>query len=524
MEYRTSPLSSPARPRARWPGIPSLAPDTERYRVVGGGSAMLPIYGGDRLTVVDVEGRQRAEIVVFSGGKIRPQVLGAEATGDASGLKALAAGKGIRSERFRAHLQRHGLSLEGARSIDVLGNDSPAGARVEFVAEEDGVIAVAAPGGPMRVDEQEPPTDLTLFVHRATPLRPGGEGHELPEPLQDPLNEIRVPRASARAYEVRAGDWIQVIDVDGRQCSDFQAFSRAALERGIERCVDVTTTRALMGQRYPQPGNLAKYYDIDFEPLVEVVQDSCQRHDAFSLACNRKYYEDVGYFGHPNCTDNFNAELTPYDVAPRRGWMSMNFFFNTDIDDSDQLVMDEPWSRPGDYVLMRALTDLVCVSSACPDDIDPANGWNPTEIHVRQYGKDLDTRRAVAFRKRTDAEAEMTKETGFHPRTSALTRNFAVYQGYWIPASYNNHGAIDEYWACREKSVAIDLSALRKFEVLGPDAEELLQYCLTRNVRKLAVGQVSYTAMCYDTGTMVDEGTVFRLGQLPVDLRDGLRW
>ena len=28
--------------------------------------------------------------------------------------------------------------------------------------------------------------------------------------------------------------------------------------------------------------------------------------------------------------------------------------------------MDEPWSRPGDYVLLRAMTDLVCASSACP--------------------------------------------------------------------------------------------------------------------------------------------------------------
>jgi aminomethyltransferase len=64
----------------------------------------------------------------------------------------------------------------------------------------------------------------------------------------------------------------------------------------------------------------------------------------------------------------------------------------------------------------------------------------------------------------------------------------------------------------------LDLSALRKFEVLGPDAETLLQYTMTRNIRRLAVGQVVYTAMCYDTGTMIDDGTVFRLGQ------DNFRW
>ena len=45
----------------------------------------------------------------------------------------------------------------------------------------------------------------------------------------------------------------------------------------------------------------------------------------------------------------------------------------------------------------------------------------------------------------------------------------------------------------------------------GPDAESLLQYTLTRNVRKLAVGQVVYTAMCYEHGGMIDDGTLFRL-------------
>ena len=58
----------------------------------------------------------------------------------------------------------------------------------------------------------------------------------------------------------------------------------------------------------------------------------------------------------------------------------------------------------------------------------------------------------------------------------------------------------------------MDLSPLRKFEVTGPDAESLLQYTLTRNVRKLATGQVVYTAMCYEHGGMIDDGTLFRLG------------
>jgi aminomethyltransferase len=45
-----------------------------------------------------------------------------------------------------------------------------------------------------------------------------------------------------------------------------------------------------------------------------------------------------------------------------------------------------------------------------------------------------------------------------------------------------------------------------------------MQYTLTRNVKKLSVGQVVYTAMCYENGCMLDDGTLFKFGQ------DNFRW
>jgi len=268
-------------------------------------------------------------------------------------------------------------------------------------------------------------------------------------------------------------------------------------------------SKALNGALTPQPP--AQFFDQDMQPLVEVIQDTCGRHDTFGLACTAKYYEDIGYFGHPNCSDNLSNALAPYGVTARRGWPAINFFYNTGIDEHNVLYLDEPWSRPGDYVLLRAVSDIVCASSACPDDTSAANGWNPTEIHVRVYPPDTVASRAIAYRMTADAEPRLTQDTGFHPRTSELTRNFSEYRGYWLPTVFNNAGAIDEYWACREKAVILDLSPLRKFEVIGPDAEALMQYVLTRNVRKLAVGQVVYSAMCYPHGGMLDDGTLFRL-------------
>jgi len=312
---------------------------------------------------------------------------------------------------------------------------------------------------------------------------------------------------------VKKGEYIQVLDVQGRECSDFQAFSLRALDRGLERDIDPTTTRSLMGSLYPTPGIFSKYWTSDQEALIEIVQDTCGRHDTFGLACTARYYEDLGYPGHVNCSDNMNIDLAKFNIKPRGGWPAINFFFNTMLDETNTIGMDEPWSRPGDYVMLKALTDLVCISTGCPCDVDPANGWNPTDIQVRTYRENEDFKRSIGWRKTPEADVENTKQTAFHECFARHTRDFSEYNGYWLANKMTNQGAIAEYWACRERAAIMDLSPLRKYEITGPDAEELMQFCVTRNMKKLSVGGVVYTAICYDHGGMIDDGTVFRLGE-----------
>jgi aminomethyltransferase len=518
MAERNPFVAGPPSPsRILRPGVPLLAPGHERYRVAGAGSAVLELEAGDRITVTDLEGGQGCELVAADArGRSDPGLIGASRRVAADGTRAVLDGAGEAGRHLRAALARRGIDLEGAAAAPVFGPGTRAGETASFTAEAACVLIVTAPGGPMGVERHDTATPLRLDIVRRR-IRPAGE-HTLPEPLADLAQDIPVPAATASAYLVRAGEYIQVIDVAGRQCSDFQCFDARKLDKGLQKPLDATTTRTLMGQGYPAPGLLSKGFDDDMTPLVEVIRDTCGRHDAFALACTARYYDDMGYPGHVNCTENFNAALAPYGVEPRKGWMALNYFYNTGIDIHNALYLDEPWSRPGDYVLMRALTDIVCVSSSCPDDIDPANGWNPTDIHVRTYSGKETFPRAMAFRMTPDAEPQLTRDTAFRPCFERHTRNFTEYRGFWLPTRFNNDGPIAEYWACRERAAVMDLSPLRKFEVTGPDAEALLQYTLTRNVRKVAVGQVSYTAMCYEHGGMIDDGTLFRLGQ------DNFRW
>lgn len=258
------------------------------------------------------------------------------------------------------------LTIDDGPGEPLFGAGSPAGAEHAIMPVVPMRVAIAVPGGAMDPDAQDAPTDLHAHLTRAQPV------DDLPPPLAEPVQDLRVPAASARAYRVKAGEYIQIIDVAGRQCSDFVAFDAAALDRGEEFGLDATVTRTLMGRSFSTPGLHARYFDARMKPLVEVVQDTVGRHDTFLLACTAKYYEDQGYPGHPSCSENFNHELAPLGVAARAGWPAINFFYNTFVAHDETIGMDEPWSRPGDYVLLRALTDLVCASSACPDDIDPA--------------------------------------------------------------------------------------------------------------------------------------------------------
>ena len=503
------------RPRLLVPGLIPFDPARETYRVRPGAAIVVAVEPDDTVVVRDLHGGQRAELTVLApdGRQDHGALAIGEPDTDATVLRMLAAERGGSGAELVARLAERGFDPAAAWATALFGPDSPAGTEVTLRAERGAVLVVAAPGGGRVIDGEVPGSDLELEVKRARPPR-GELEPVLPDPLAEPRLDFEVARASALVYEVRAGETIQVIDVRGRQCSDFLAFDANELQTGRERGIDATATRSLMGAGYPAPGLYSKYFTVDLVPLVEVVRDTVGRHDTFGLACTSKYYEDMGYFGHVNCSDNFNGQLDPYTVEKRRGWPAINFFYNTSIDEHNVYFLDEPWSRPGDYVLLRALTDLVCLSSACPDDIDAANGWNPTEVHVRVYPATERFSTAIAHRVTPDAAPVLSKETGFHTRTSALTGRMTEYNGYWLPTSYDNQGAVAEYWACREHAAVMDLSPLRKFEVIGPDAEELLQGTLTRDIRRLSDGQVVYTAMCTETGGMLDDGTVFRIGPM----------
>ena len=108
----------------------------------------------------------------------------------------------------------------------------------------------------------------------------------------------------------------------------------------------------------------------------------------------------------------------------------------------------------------------------------------------------------------------MPVASAFHERTHELCEslNYRDWAGYYAVSAYETHHE-HEYNAIRNACAVIDVSPLFKYRVTGRDATRLVDRIITRDAKKLAIGQVYYTPWCDEEGKVIDDGTVTRLAE-----------
>jgi aminomethyltransferase len=104
--------------------------------------------------------------------------------------------------------------------------------------------------------------------------------------------------------------------------------------------------------------------------------------------------------------------------------------------------------------------------------------------------------------------------TAVHERTFPLCEslNYREWSGYFAVSSYEVHHH-HEYNAIRNAAALIDISPLYKYVVSGRDARRLIDRIVTRDMEKVAVGQLVYVPWCDEQGKVIDDGTVMRLDE-----------
>jgi uncharacterized protein YcgI (DUF1989 family) len=182
------------------------------------------------------------------------------------------------------------------------------------------------------------------------------------------------------AAEVKAGQYLQITTVNGKQVSDFVAFNAQDASEHLSTSV----TRSINSSIMLQQG--MKLYSNRRNPMFELVEDRVGRHDMLFAACDpRRYQDDFELEGHANCREALTEALSDqgigYDEIPD----PVNWFMNVSIGQRGVLEIRESLAERSDYVLLEALMDTLIGVTACPQDQNQTNSQNPTDILVRIF-------------------------------------------------------------------------------------------------------------------------------------------
>lgn len=186
--------------------------------------------------------------------------------------------------------------------------------------------------------------------------------------------EYIIPACSGIKIDVRQGQNITVIDLDGGQVVDFFAEVMGKPQEFLSAGVTIDCNESLK----LNVGDTI--YTNLYRPMMQVLSDDVGEHDLLHPCCRPEMY-DFFYRngkGHPNCYDNINQALK----EQRPSITPINLFMNTKINPDGSISVEEPLSKAGDKVVLRALMDLTLGVAACSVSESKCNSGKCSPVKI----------------------------------------------------------------------------------------------------------------------------------------------
>lgn len=201
------------------------------------------------------------------------------------------------------------------------------------------------------------------------------------------LEEVVVPRCEGRAVEVRAGQMLRIIALDGPQVADstFLALdnSREGYHAGQTVALNMLAGTGTM-RRITTLWSRPPYE----RPMLTVVDDPVGVHFAWNGGrCSTGVYgiRDGIDSGHRTCQQNLEEAVRPWGVDPDLIPDVFNVFMRTDVEGEARLVFRQSPAQAGDYIDLRAEIDVLAAVSACPSETSASNGGEPKRIGLEVW-------------------------------------------------------------------------------------------------------------------------------------------
>jgi urea carboxylase-associated protein 1 len=194
----------------------------------------------------------------------------------------------------------------------------------------------------------------------------------------DIVRDVVVPARGSWSGVLKKGQMMRIVDLEGKQAVDFLCYNAHNYE---DRYAAADTMKVNQRGIFLSTGTVL--YSVGLTPLFTIVADTCGKHDTIGGCCSaalNTFRYGVGY--QHNCRDNFLAELKKYGMGPKDIPANVNFFMYVPVGENGEMDMGPSISKPGDYVDLRADSDVLAVISNCPQMNNPVNDYNPTPIRI----------------------------------------------------------------------------------------------------------------------------------------------
>jgi hypothetical protein len=193
------------------------------------------------------------------------------------------------------------------------------------------------------------------------------------------LFDAAVPARAPWSGIVPADGTLTITDLGGNQAVDCLFYD--ARNHAERYCAH--TTMAAQRNIFLKTGSVLR--SNEGQPLLEIVDDTCGRHDTIGGACSQES-NTLRYGYHTKhqhaCVENFLFEGAKWDLGKRDLVSNINWFMNVPVEADGTMGIVDGISAPGLRITCRAARDVLVLISNCPQINNPCNGFDPTPISV----------------------------------------------------------------------------------------------------------------------------------------------
>jgi uncharacterized protein YcgI (DUF1989 family) len=192
------------------------------------------------------------------------------------------------------------------------------------------------------------------------------------------MTQLRLEPQTGTAFELKRGQTLRVIDLEGEQVADLTAFARDDKSEWLSsgRSIDYANTI------YLTTGHIL--YSNRSRPMFTILADDVGRHDFLLTPCSRETFKIIykNSEPHPSCFDNLRRNLAQFGIAPDAIPTTFNIFMNVEVAVGGTLTIAPPRSKAGESITLRAEMDLIVGLTACSAEMSNNYRFKPIGYEI----------------------------------------------------------------------------------------------------------------------------------------------